>query len=446
MKNRTIFLLGVINCIIFILSLLLIYIYIDNYIARTIMVVLGIAFVVLLVIQVRTYLREHYKSSEEKLHKLIDLIENINEDTSFDGILQHMYNSFLNYIPYSHIGIALLKDNGRVIEASYGISKPEIDLANKLIGIKAELSTTSLHKIIETGQPRIINDLRASVSNPDTPYNRVVLGAGIQSSLTFPLKLYNKPVGVIFFSHTEKNAYNESHITFLKTLSNSIAISLYKNLYIDELLYTQVLSLAKLVEARDEDTGEHLERMQKYSTYIAEILLVDNVFPELTIKMVKEIEKYSPLHDIGKVGIRDDILLKPGKLTEEEYKQMQQHTIYGANVLKKAEANMLKFNKSVFQVAIDIVLGHHEKWNGTGYPYQKRGEEIPLSARIVTVADVFDALTSKRPYKDAFSFEKSIEILKSESGKSFDPRIIDCLMRNLDGFYELYKQFHLEEL
>jgi len=174
------------------------------------------------------------------------------------------------------------------------------------------------------------------------------------------------------------------------------------------------------------------------------MLLVDKVFPELTIPMVKEIEKYSPLHDIGKVGVRDDILLKPGKLTEEEYKMMQEHTIYGAKVLKKAEENMLKFDKSIFKVAIDICLGHHEKWNGTGYPFHKKGDEIPLSARIVSVADVFDALTSKRPYKEAFSFEKSIEIIKSESGKSFDPRIVDCLLRHLDGFYNLYKQYHPE--
>ncbi|NLC94648.1 MAG: HD domain-containing protein [Bacilli bacterium] len=444
MKNRTSLVLGIINLIILALSLIIVHVYINDTFAKIAMTLLGITFITLLVIQIRNYLREQYKSSEEKLHKLIELIDNINEDTSFDGILQHMYHSFLNYIPYSHIGISLLKDNGKIIEASYGISKPEIDLANKLIGIKAELQSTSLFKIIESGQPRIINDLPTSVSNPDTPYNRVVLEAGIKSSLTFPLKLYNKPVGVIFFSHTEKNAYNESHIAFLKTLSNSIAISLYKNLYIDELLYTLVLSLAKLVEARDEDTGEHIERMQKYSAYIAEMLLVDKVFPELTIPMVKEIEKYSPLHDIGKVGVRDDILLKPGKLTEEEYKMMQEHTIYGAKVLKKAEENMLKFDKSIFKVAIDICLGHHEKWNGTGYPFHKKGDEIPLSARIVSVADVFDALTSKRPYKEAFSFEKSIEIIKSESGKSFDPRIVDCLLRHLDGFYNLYKQYHPE--
>ena len=148
------------------------------------------------------------------------------------------------------------------------------------------------------------------------------------------------------------------------------------------------------------------------------------------------------MHDIGKVGIRDSILLKPGKLTEEEYKEMQLHVEYGAEVLRAAEQNMVKFNKSLFKVAIDIVLGHHEKWDGTGYPKQKKGEEIPLSARIVAVADVFDALTSKRPYKEAFSFNKAIGILIEGKGKHFDPRIIDCVVKHKDKIYQIYQQFH----
>lgn len=425
-----------------VLTIIVTFLEINKYFKVFLYVFFSVSFLIILKLLIKEIKILFSENEKNKLEKLTDLINKINEDATFDGVLNHIYHSFKKYIPYSHIGIALLKNDGKIIEASFGHSEPNVNLANKLIGITAKISETSLGKIIESGEPRVINDLPSYVKNPNAEYNKIILDAGINSSITYPLKLYNKPVGIIFFSSIYKNIYNEKHISFLKTLSDSIAISLYKNLFIEELLYTQALSLAKLAEARDEVTGMHLERMKQYSTKIAEILFEENIFPELTIKTIKDIEKFSPLHDIGKVGIRDSILLKPGKLTDEEYKEMQLHVEYGAEVLRAAERNMVKFNKSLFKVAIEIVLGHHEKWDGTGYPKQKKGEEIPLSARIVAVADVFDALTSKRPYKEAFSFDKAMEILIASKGKHFDPCIIDCVVKHKDKIYQIYQQFH----
>lgn len=434
-RSKKIILIGIILLICF---LVLVIIYLP-FLALII-----ISLIILIMIILKTA-KIFYSTNEKlKLEKVTSLINNINEDSSFDGVLYNMYHSFKEYIPYSHIGIALLKNDGKTVEASFGYSETNNNLASKLAGIKVNLHETSLSEVVKTGKPRVINDLPAYIKNPNTQYNKIILAEGINSSITFPLKLYSKPVGIIFFSSIYKNIYNDNHIAFLKTLSNSIAISLHKNLFIDELLYTQVLSLAKLAEARDEDTGMHLERMKEYSVKIAEFLYEDKVFPELTIKLIKDIEKFSPLHDIGKVGIRDSILLKPGKLTDDEFKEMQTHVIYGANVLKAAENNMLKFNKSLFKVGIEIVLGHHEKWDGSGYPFQKKGEEIPLSARIVAVADVFDALTSKRPYKKAYSFNESIEIILKGRGTHFDPRIIDCLLNHKEEFFHIYSEFQSE--
>lgn len=417
---------------------------IKNHLLRLILIpllIIGLIFSIIYFISISKSINSI--NEQRKSQKFIELIDKINEDTSFNDILHHMFYSFREFIPYSHIGIALLKDNGEIIESSYGISDESLNgLANKLVGIKAHINETSLKKVIDEGKPRVINDLQSYINHPNKTYNKLLLEAGINSSITYPLILYNKPVGIIFFSSVYKNIYNDKHLLFLKNLSNSIAISLYKNLFIDELLYTQVLSLAKLAETRDEDTGLHLVRMQQYSVKLAELLYRDQIFPELTYSMIKDIEKFSPLHDIGKVGIRDEILLKPGKLTKEEYIEMQYHAIYGAQVLQYAENNMQKFNKSLFQVGIEIALGHHEKWDGTGYPYQKKGEEIPLSARIVAVADVFDALTSKRPYKEAYTFDESMEIIISGKGKHFDPRIIDCLIKYEKEFRQLYNSFH----
>jgi len=378
-----------------------------------------------------------------KLNRLIELIENMNQDTSFEGILNYIYNTFSEFIPYKHIGIALLKDDGETIEATYGISDPSLNgLAKKLHGITAKLDETSLSDVIRKGTPRVINDLEAYTKHRDAEYNKVLIDAGIKSSITLPLSLNNKPIGIIFFSSTTKGIYKEQHIDFLATLSSSIAISLNKNIFIDELLYSTVLALAKLAESRDGDTGEHLERMKKYCAKITEFLLEDNVYnEEISLNFKKDIERFSPMHDIGKVGIRDQILLKPGKLTDEEFEEMKKHTIFGAEVLKTAEEHMRRKDANLFGMGIEIAENHHEKWDGTGYPYNKTGEEIPLSARIVAVADVFDALTSERPYKKAFSFEESFNMIIEGKGNHFDPKIVDSFVRHKDEIYELYKSF-----
>jgi response regulator RpfG family c-di-GMP phosphodiesterase len=184
----------------------------------------------------------------------------------------------------------------------------------------------------------------------------------------------------------------------------------------------------------------HIERMKEYSKAISEFLLEDSIYKEnITIRFIKDIEKFSPMHDIGKVGIKDNILFKPGKLTPDEFEEMKKHTVYGAEVLRTAEKNIKKQNISMFKIGIEIAEGHQEKWDGSGYPYGKSGEDIPLSARIVAVADVFDALTSKRPYKKAFSFEESFSIIVEGKGKHFDPFIIDSLIKHKEDIYRLYR-------
>lgn len=382
-----------------------------------------------------------------KLDKLIQLIENMNKDVSFDGILNYIYSTFSEFIPYSHIGIALLKDNGRVLEGSYGRSDEALEsLPKKLVGLRAEVSETSLVSIVRDGTPRVINDLYSYTQHKDAQYNRILIEAGIKSSITLPLKVNEKPIGIIFFSNTNKDVYREEHIEFLKTLSNSIAISLNKNIFIDEMLYSTLLALTKMAEARDEDTGDHLERMKEYSVRITEFLIEDNMYEEeITIAFLKGIERFSPMHDIGKVGVKDGVLLKPGRLTDDEFGEMKKHVIYGVDVLKTAEKNIAKQQYSMFKMGIEIVEGHHEKWNGTGYPYRKAGTDIPLSARIVAIADVLDALTSKRPYKDAYNFEESMNYIINEKGRHFDPYIIESLIKHKKEMKILYDSFQNNE-
>ncbi|WMJ77598.1 MULTISPECIES: HD domain-containing phosphohydrolase [unclassified Sedimentibacter] len=378
-----------------------------------------------------------------KLDKLIELIENINKDVSFEGILKFIYSTFSEFIPYNHIGIALLKDEDRILEASYGISDPMLcELPKKLMGLRAEISRTSLENIVKNGTPRIINDLNSYTKNKDANYNKILMEEGIKSSISLPLSVNEKPIGIIFFSNVMRDVYNEEHVDFLKTLSSSIAISLNKNIFIDEMLYSTLLALTKMAETRDEDTADHLDRMTAYAVKITEFLQDDRKYEEeITIQFIKGIERFSAMHDIGKVGVKDGILLKPGRLTKEEFDEMKKHVTYGVEVLKTAESNIAKQKYSMFKMGIEIVECHHEKWDGSGYPNNKSKTDIPLSARIVAVSDVFDALTSKRPYKDAYGFEESFEYVIEGSGRHFDPVIIETLKKHRNEFYELYNSF-----
>lgn len=382
-----------------------------------------------------------------KLNSLILLVENLSRNIPFKHILNYIFDSFIEYIPYTYIGIALIGDNGKSIKASYGITgKHHQSLAKRLLGFKVGINGTSLGRIIETGKERIINDLEEYVKGkPIKEYNRILLEEGIKSSITFPLKNDKEVVGIIFFSSNTKNVYKKEHIRFLKTLANSIMLSLEEDILIDDLIISSTLALAMLTEERDPETGDHLNRMKTYSKVIAELLSYEKRYKDIIdTEYINNIERFSPLHDIGKVAIRDDILLKPGKLSEEEFEIMKTHAVYGAKVLKMADENLKKKGRSIFKLGIEIAEGHHEKWDGSGYPYGKKGEDIPLSARIVAVADVFDALTSKRPYKRAFSLEESIQIIEEGSGKHFDPNIVNVFIENIQIITEIYEQFLLK--
>jgi putative two-component system response regulator len=189
----------------------------------------------------------------------------------------------------------------------------------------------------------------------------------------------------------------------------------------DELRETRlqiIQRLGKASEYKDNETGSHILRMSHYAHIIA---LAYGYSPE----QAEELLNAAPMHDIGKIGIPDYIMMKPSKLNEEEYKIMQQHPLIGAEILGKCDSPLLALAKSVS-------LYHHEKWDGKGYPHGLQGDDIPIEGRIVAVADVFDALTSKRPYKKAWSIEETMTYMVEQSGKHFDPNLIVLLQKNLD--------------
>ncbi len=197
-----------------------------------------------------------------------------------------------------------------------------------------------------------------------------------------------------------------------------------------------VFSLAKLAEARDPETGAHLERMREYSRVLAEqIESSKSIKGEINADFIRAIFLTSPLHDIGKVGIPDSILLKPGKLSGDEFEVMKQHTTIGSQTLEAALQACP--NAEYLRMARDIALGHHERFDGSGYPFGRSGEDIPLCARIVALADVYDALTTKRIYKEAFSHQVARKIIVESSATHFDPRVVDAFLARQEEFQRI---------
>ena len=191
-----------------------------------------------------------------------------------------------------------------------------------------------------------------------------------------------------------------------------------------------------LVNLHDKETGEHILRTKHYAKSLATYLYENKIYPKtVTPHFIEYLFKACPLHDIGKIGIPDAILKKPGKLTDEEYTTIKKHPILGKKIVDQA---MIFYDQnSLLNMVHDVVYYHHEKWDGTGYPCKLKENEIPLSAQIMSLCDVYDALVSKRRYKESFSYEKADEIIIKEKNHSFNPILIDAFLKIRPSFHDI---------
>ena len=188
-----------------------------------------------------------------------------------------------------------------------------------------------------------------------------------------------------------------------------------------------IQKLGRASEYKDNETGLHVMRMSHYSRVIA-------LACGFSSDMAEDLLNAAPMHDIGKIGIPDSIMLKPGKLTEEEFAVMKRHPIIGAEILGESDSRLL-------QLARSVALYHHEKWDGSGYPHGLKGEAIPIEARIVALADVFDALTSKRPYKEAWPVEQALEHIRQQAGRHFDPALVALLEQEMAAILDIKERW-----
>ena len=297
------------------------------------------------------------------------------------------------------IGTVLLKDN----EIIYGNKCSE-----QLLKLIEERDERAIFKWVENNKIIVLNEkaYEINLENFDE------------------YKLQNL-MGLIIHDITERYFYE-------KNLEQAVYNKTKEIQYIEKEF---IITLANIIEERDDSTGQHVKRTSFIVKLILDELRKMNKYESvLTDQYCLDVMNAAPLHDIGKIKVSDSILNKPGKLMEEEFEKIKLHTIEGANIIESVLSKM--DGNSYLKIAKDVALYHHEKWNGKGYPYGLSKENIPLAARIMSVSDVYDALITKRVYKEAFTVEKAVKIIQEESGISFDPVIVEAFLNALDKINE----------
>lgn len=310
--------------------------------------------------------------------------------------------------------------------------------ANPLSRYHAKLGDSkSLLEIAQNGKPRIVNDLRIFAGN-DKLHSRKINDQGYRSSYTLPMYEKGEFFGFLFFNATRANAFTDSTLHDLNLFAHLLSVTVVAELKQMRTLEAAIHTARDLTHHRDAETGGHLDRMSRYARLIAQELSEKY---NLSDEYIEQIFLFSPLHDIGKIAIPDNILLKRGRLDEDEFDIMKSHTHKGREIIEMMlnHFDMERLHNS--QMLLNIAHYHHEALNGMGYPEGLQGDEIPIEARIIAVADIFDALTSPRPYKPAWENSKAYAMLQEMSGLTLDPDCVNAILNNVDQVENIQQQF-----
>ncbi len=295
----------------------------------------------------------------------------------------------------------------------------------------------SLKHMLEEGKPRVINNLLTFESGKNEHTIRIGR-QGYAASYTLPMYNQGKFFGFLFYNSNQKNVFSELVLQQLDVYAHLISLMVINELENIQVLSAAIKTTGMLSHLRDPETGSHLDRMSRYSRLIAKQLAEKY---QLNDEYIEHIFKFSPLHDIGKIAIPDSILLKPASLTPSEKELMSTHSRKGREMIDDLLNNFGLDSIHYKDMLRNIAEYHHEAVNGSGYPDGKSGNEIPLEARIVAVADVFDALTSQRPYKPAWDNQQAIAHLKRLAGESLDIDCVQALIDNMPAVEEIQLRF-----
>lgn len=365
----------------------------------------------------------------------LDRLSHLGEQGPLGEKLQFLHGRVKEQHPYiERIAIALYdhpSDQLSTFIYSSEMSTPIPNYQTKLA------DCPSLLDALESNTPRVINDMEVFKYGKGR-HTKIMAQTPYQASYTMPLFAEGIFLGFIFFNSTKKEVFKELVLTELDMIGHMISLLVFNELSKLQTLMATVKSAQSMTHSRDPETGGHLDRMSRYARLIAYEIAEEHQFSD---DFIEHLFLFAPLHDLGKIGIPDEILLKPRKLSETEFEIMKSHTTKGFQIIEGLIQNYGLEGITHIDMLRNIVLFHHEAVNGNGYPKHLDAKEIPLEARIVAVADVFDALTSSRPYKQAWSNDEAFSKLHELSNIQLDAQCVQALEKNRQKIEEIQQQF-----
>jgi HD-GYP domain-containing protein (c-di-GMP phosphodiesterase class II) len=347
-----------------------------------------------------------------ELHAIFEIDKAITSAIDLETVLQQIVQMSIGLLD-ARISSLMLLDEEKdelVIAAAHGLSEEYIHKGPIRVG------ESIAGQVIQSGRPIAVDDISEGSGHKYADQARV---EGLCSLLSVPLSLKDRVIGVLNIYTEEPHIFSPHEINLFTSLANQAAIAIENARLFESLeeIYIEVITaLASAIDARDAYTHGHSQRVTEFAVGIAEAM-------GLEAAEVDIIRNAGILHDVGKIGIKEDILKKPGRLTEEERKEMEYHPFIGTKILQSVK---------LLEPVLPLVYHHHERYDGTGYPDGLRGEDIPLGARILSIADAFESMTSDRPYRKALALEDAIYELRRCSGRQFDPRLVEVFIKLIE--------------
>lgn len=369
-----------------------------------------------------------------------DNLSQVDQEGPASEKLKVIHREIKRHKPFiERIAVAIYEEERDLLKTY--ICTDEEDKALQFYQSKLSDSET-LFEIAESRLPRVINDLTI-FEQSDKEHSKNITSHGYGSSHTTPFYSNGRFAGLIFINSCATDVFDEISCHELSPFAHLIGLLVCKEMDQVTILFGSITTALEISHHRDPETGAHLERMSRYARLIARELAPTH---QLDDEYVEYIFRFAPLHDVGKIAIPDSILLKAGKLTTEEFDQMKRHTVLGCEMVERMLSNFRLEKMEHTKMLRNVIELHHEAIDGSGYPRGLKGDEIPLEARIIAVADIFDALTSERPYKKAWSNEDAFAELKKISGSKVDGNCVDALEKSLTMVLEIQSQFQDDPL
>ena len=372
---------------------------------------------------------------QSALYGYQDTLVQLNRNIPLSEKLGYLHEVILGRYEFiDRIAVALYDDKTDLLKSFLHSSAGQRPLAHYQARLE---ETPSLKEILVKGRPRLVNDL-GIFRGSDKAHARKIRQQGYASSYTMPMYLNGEFFGFLFFNADRADVFDNEVLHYLDLFGHLLSLTVINELSNLRTLLAAIKTACDITHHRDNETGSHLDRMSRYARLIA-LEIADQY--RLDDQFIEQLYMFSPLHDIGKIGIPDSILLKPGALTDAEYEVMKSHVHKGREIIDTMLSNFDLDGVHRIDMLRNIAEYHHEAIDGSGYPAGLTGDAIPIESKIIAVADVFDALTSQRPYKEAWDNDEAFSLLERLAGSQLDADCVAALARRRDEVERIQARF-----